>query len=134
MQYFFLRLSRVFSEFCFHILLFKFTLFLHVSKISLHACMLSRFSHVWLSVTIWTVIHQAPLSKGFSRQEYWLEWVAVSPPGDLLDPGMEPSSLMSPALAGEFFTTSTTWGIERFFFFIIKNKYNLIKKNFVNSR
>ena len=40
-----------------------------------------------------------------------LEWVAMStpPPGDLPDPGIEPSSLMSPALAGEFFTTSTTW-------------------------
>ena len=128
------KYERVFSEFCFHILLFKFTLFLHISKISLHACMLSRFSHVWLSVTIWTVIHQASLSMGFFRQEYWLEWVAVSPPGALLDPEMEPSSLMSYALADKFFTTSTTWGIERFFFFIIKNKYNLIKKNFGNSR
>ena len=33
--------------------------------------MLSLFSHVWLSVTPWTVVHQAPLSMGFSRQEYW---------------------------------------------------------------
>ena len=36
----------------------------------LHACMLSRFSHVWLFVTLWTIAHQAPLSMGFSRQEY----------------------------------------------------------------
>ena len=38
-----------------------------------------------------------------------LEWVAFPPPEDLPDPGMEPMSLMSPALAGGFFTTSTTW-------------------------
>ena len=39
-----------------------------------------------------------------------LEWVArFLPPGDLPDPGIEPASLKSPALAGKFFTTSTTW-------------------------
>ena len=37
----------------------------------MHACMLSRFSHVWLYATLWTAAHQAPLSTGFSRQEYW---------------------------------------------------------------
>ena len=37
-----------------------------------------------------------------------LEWVAVPPPGDLPNPGMEPRSLRSPALVGGFFTTSTT--------------------------
>ena len=37
----------------------------------MHARMLSRFSHVWLYATLWTVAHQAPLSTGFSRQEYW---------------------------------------------------------------
>ena len=36
-----------------------------------HACMLSRFSHVQLFATPWTAAHQAPLSMGFSRQEYW---------------------------------------------------------------
>ena len=36
---------------------------------SMHACMLSRFSHIWLCVTPWTAAHQAPLSTGFSRQE-----------------------------------------------------------------
>ena len=49
--------------------------------------------------TPWTVSLQAPLSKGFSRQEYW-SGLPCPPPGDLLDPGMEPKSLMSPALAG----------------------------------
>ena len=60
------------------------------------------------SVTQWTVTHQAPLSMGFSRQEYWSR-LSCPPPGDLLDPGIEPASLMSPALAGGFFITSTTW-------------------------
>ena len=51
---------------------------------------------------------QAPLSMGFSRQEHW-SGLPCPPPGDLPDPGMEPASLMSPALAGRFFTTSATW-------------------------
>ena len=45
--------------------------------------------------------HQAPLSRGFSRQEYW-SGLPFPPPGGLPDPGIEP---MSPALAGRFFTT-----------------------------
>ena len=52
--------------------------------------------------------HQAPLSMGFSRQEYW-GGLSCLPPGDLPDPGIEPLPLMSPALAGGFFTTSATW-------------------------
>ena len=44
----------------------------------------------------------------FSRQEYWSGWPCPSP-GDLLDPGIEPMSLMSPAWTGRFFTASTTW-------------------------
>ena len=50
---------------------------------------------------------QAPLSMGFSRQEY-LSGLPCPPPGDLPDPENKPASLMSPALAGGFFTTSTT--------------------------
>ena len=108
----------------------------------------------------WTVARRAPLSMGFSRQQYWSglplpspedlpntgikpgspslqadslpseppekslpSWGATttrkvksqgsdsrySPPGDLPNPGIEPMSLLSPALAGRFFTTSTTW-------------------------
>ena len=38
---------------------------------NMHACLLSHFSHVQLFVTLWTVACQAPLSMGFSRQEYW---------------------------------------------------------------
>ena len=74
----------------------------------LGVCVLSPFSHVCLFATPWTVAHQAPLSKGFSRQEYW-SWLLCPPPGDLPNPGTEPESLMSPALAGVFFISSATW-------------------------
>ena len=67
-------------------------------------CMLSHVSHAWLLVTLLSVTRQAPLSIGFSRQEYW-SGLPYSPPGDLPHPGTEPTSLMSPALAGGFFTT-----------------------------
>ena len=43
------------------------------------AYMLSHFSHVWLLVTLWTIAHQAPLSVGFSRQEYWSGLPCASP-------------------------------------------------------
>ena len=62
---------------------------------------LSHFSCVQLFVTPWTVALQAPLPMGFSRQEYW-SGLPFPSPGDLPDPGIEP---VSPALAGEFFTT-----------------------------
>ena len=60
------------------------------------------------SVTLWIIACQAPLSVGFSRQEYW-SGLPCSPPGDLPNAGIEPASLMSLALAGGFFITSTTW-------------------------
>ena len=74
----------------------------------LFACMLSCFSHVRLFATLWTIACQAALSMGFSRQEYWSGLPCPSP-GDLPNPGIEPVPLMSPALAGGFFTTSDTW-------------------------
>ena len=76
--------------------------------ITTHACVLSHLSHVQLFVTLWTIAHQAPLSMGFFRQEYWsgLPW---PPPRNHPNPGTEPKSIMSPALAGRFFTTSSTW-------------------------
>ena len=73
-----------------------------------YACVLSCVSRVWLCATLWTVASQAPLSTGFSRQEY-CSGLPRLPPKDLLDPGIKPMFLMSPALAGGFFTTSTTW-------------------------
>ena len=57
------------------------------------------------SATPWTVAHQASLSMGFSRKEYFQ---ARTPPGDLPDPGIEPA-FNTPTLPGGFFTTSTTW-------------------------
>ena len=54
------------------------------------------------------VARQVPLSMGFSRQEYW-SGLPYPPPGDLPNPGIEPMSFTSPALAGRFFTTSATW-------------------------
>ena len=77
---------------------------------ALHVCLLSRFSRVWLFATLWTVACQAPLSMGFSRQEYW-SGLPCPPPGNLPNPGTEPMSLMSPALAGGFCTTNITWKV-----------------------
>ena len=67
-----------------------------------------QLSHVQLFVTPWTVAHQAPLSMGFSRQEYWNGLVFPSP-GDLPNPGIELAFLVFLALAGGFFPTGTTW-------------------------
>ena len=67
------------------------------------SCCLS-LNQVQLFATPWTVAHQPPLSTGFSRQEY-RNGLPCPLPGDL---GSNPG-LMSPALAGSFFTTSATW-------------------------
>ena len=65
-------------------------------------------SRVQLLATPWTVAYQAPMSMGFSRQAYW-SGLPFPIPGDLPDPGMEPASLASPALASGFFTPGATW-------------------------
>ena len=70
--------------------------------------MLSCLSRVQLCATLWIVANQAPLSMGFSRQQSW-SGLPCPPPGDLPDPGIERASIMSPALAGGFFITRTTW-------------------------
>ena len=72
--------------------------------------MLSCFGHVQLFATLCTEPCQAPLSMGFSRQEYW-SGLLCPPPGDLPNPGTEPASLMSLALAGRFFTSTTMPGL-----------------------
>ena len=79
----------------------------HIYIVRCVSVCVSGFSCVQLFVTLQTVAHQAPLSMGFSRQECW-NGLPCSPLGDLADPGIEPTFLMSPALAGRFFTTSTT--------------------------
>ena len=73
--------------------------------------MLSRFSHVWLFATLWTVSRQTFLSMGFSREEYW-SGLLCPPPGDLHDPGTKSTSALSPTLVGRFFTASATWETE----------------------
>ena len=60
------------------------------------------------SVDLWTVACQSPLSMEYSRQEYW-NGLPFPFTGDLPNPGIKPVSLVSPALAGGFFTTSSTW-------------------------
>ena len=70
--------------------------------------MLGRFSHVWLFATLWIVACQALLSMRFSRQKYW-SGLPCPPPEDLSNPRTKPASLVSPALAGGFFTTRDTW-------------------------
>lgn len=57
------------------------------------ACMLSHFSRVQFFAALWTIARQAPLSKGFSRQEYW-SGLPCPPPGDLLDPEIKPMSVL----------------------------------------
>ena len=74
----------------------------------MRVCVLSCLNRVRLFATLWTVALQAPLSMGFSSG------LPCPPPGDLPDPGMEPTSRMSPALAGGFFTTRATWEAPRF--------------------
>ena len=69
------------------------------------ACVLRSFKCVRLLATLWTVARQAPLSMGLSRQEYW-SGLPFPSQGNLPDPGTEPESLLSPALAGGFFTFS----------------------------
>ena len=91
-EYFFGKLLLI----SFPYFLFEFLLFL--------GCMLICQSCVWLFVTPWTVTLQVPLSMGFSRQEYW-SGLSFPPAGDISDPGIEPTSPVTPALAGRFFIT-----------------------------
>ena len=72
--------------------------------------MLSRFSRVWLGVTLWNVACQALLSMGFSRQEYW-SGLPFPFPRDLPDPGIEPRALAMKAQA----LTTDDWGIPCYF-------------------
>ena len=81
-----------------------------ITKLISHACMLNCFSHILLFVTLWTIACQAPLSIAFSSQEYW-GGLLCPPPGNLLDSGLEPKSLTSPALTGGLFTTNATWEV-----------------------
>ena len=84
-------------------MLFKITVAFQVRHrrvfVRLFICYVCVLSSVRLSVTPWSVARQAPLSIGFSRQEYW-SGLPFPSPGDLPDPGIKPPS---PALTGGFF-------------------------------
>ena len=69
-------------------------------------CMLSHFGRVWLFATPWTLTLQAPLSMGFSRQEYWSE-LPCPPPRDPPDSGVEFMSPVSPVLQVDFLPTES---------------------------
>ena len=69
------------------------------------ACACSVVSNSLQPHARWTVAHQTPLPVKFSRQECWSELSFLSP-GELSDPRIKPESLVSPALAGGFFTTA----------------------------
>ena len=81
-----------------------------------HLCMwyvLSCFSRVQIFATLWTIARQAPLSVGFSRQEYW-SGLPFPSPGDLPDPRNLPNSgikPMSPALAGQILYHWAAWEV-----------------------
>ena len=79
-------------------------------------CVLSHFSHVWLSETLWPVAHLTALSMGLSRQEYWRGLPAL-PPEDLVDPGIEPCLLC--LLHWQAFITGL---VKKFHFFHITEK------------
>ena len=79
---------------------------LHLSESSLLVAPFTIFQ--LLCATPWTVAHQAPLSMGFSRQEYW-SGLPLPPPGDLPDPRLKPTSNASPALTGSLYLCAT-WG------------------------
>ena len=97
---------------------------------SFGACILSHFSRVWHCVNLWTLALQTPLSLGFFRPVYQRGFPCSSP-GDLPHPGIEPPSLLFPALAGKFLITSTIW--EVFLFSLHQNglssTYNEIMTN-----
>ena len=93
-------------------------------------CVLSCFH---LFEMLWTVAHQAPQFVGFSRQGYWSGW-PCSPQEDLTNPGTEPVSLMSPALAGRFFTTSTTWEAQTSYTLILKSEEEEIARMYIQRK
>ena len=90
-----------------------------------------HFSCVQLFATLCTVVHQAPLSVGFSRQDHWSAFPLLSP-GDLPYSGIGLMSLMSPALVGGFLTTSATWEAHRIQL-TIKKKNITQKEHVING-
>ena len=94
------------------------TAFIILTQLLLLLC---HFSRVRLCAAPKTASYQAPLSLGFSRQEHW-SGLPFPSPADLPDPGIKPTCPMSPALAGKFFTSSST---NTFFFSSILRIYEM---------
>ena len=84
---------------------------LHCLEATVNSCA-QLPSRALLFVASWTVARLAPLSVKFFWQEYW-SGLTFPSPGDLPDPGTEPSSLVSSALAGGFFTAGSTWEVAK---------------------
>ena len=93
----------------------------HENEKNTSTCVLSR---VQLFATPWTVVHQAPLLMEFSRQEYY-NGVPFPTPGDLLEPGIESTSLESPSLTDRFFTISATWAVHSTYYSVLSCVYNI---------
>ena len=87
----------------------------YVASVYMHA---QSLSCVWLFATPSTVAHQVPLPLEFSRQKYW-SGLPFPFPGDLPNPGIEPESIASSALASGLFTTNTTWEASWFHCYIL---------------
>ena len=93
-----------------------------IAAIRMCACILSHFSSVQLFATLWTVAFQVPLSMEFSRQEYW-SGLSCPPPGNLLNPRIEHTSPVSPALQADLYCWAPggTWGYKNTYI-----KYNRV--------
>ena len=76
---------------------------------TMHACVLNRFSPVQLFVTLWTVTCQASVSMELFWQVYWSGLPCPPPEGSSPPKGDNPHLLMSPTMAGQFHTTSAIW-------------------------
>ena len=96
-----------------------------LSMVSVYHVCVQSLSCVRLFETPWTIPGQAPLSLGFWGQEYW-NALPFPPPGDLPDPGTEPTSSASPGLAGRFFTTEPPEKP----LYIIEAQFNFIRVNY----
>ena len=79
----------------------------------IHSSIHQMLSHAWLFASPWTVTHQAPLSMGFSKQDYW-NGLPFPPPQHHLNRGTRPTSPLSPALAGGTLYYLSHWGSPMF--------------------
>ena len=85
---------------------------------------LNCFSQVQLFATLWTIIHQAPLSMELVKQEYW-SGLICPPPEDLPHPGIKPASLTSPPLHWQMgsLPLSATWEAHSWTYTLIKAQF-----------